>query len=209
MTNASVNDPCECGQTTIRGCADMPSRHCGAWEQTTPPAFTAHELSALAEQGMTLTEAEEATVREARGQTVQHEADIDKLIAEMRAGLKGVTPAPWITGASRRSQVLRVQTTPLLIAETIDAPDAAHIARCSPANIAALLDEIERLRADNARLREALAPFVAVVLPASHWQSGWPDYAPLDTAMGSGRAPLTIGDCRRARTATETSNENQ
>jgi hypothetical protein len=149
----SVNDPCECGQTTIRGCADMPSRHCGAWEEATPRAFTVHELSALAEQGMTLTEAEEATVREARGQTVQHEADIDKLIAEMRAGLKGVTPAPWITGASRRSQVLRVQTTPLLIAETIDAPDAAHIARCSPANIAALLDEIERLRADNARLR--------------------------------------------------------
>jgi hypothetical protein len=71
MTDASVNDPCECGQTTIRGCAEMPSRHCGAWEQTTPPAFTAHELSALAEQEMTLTEAEEATVRDARGQAAR------------------------------------------------------------------------------------------------------------------------------------------
>ena len=65
MTGASVNDLCGCGQTTIRGCADMPSMYCGAWEENTPPAFTAHELSALAEQGMTLTEAEEIAVREA------------------------------------------------------------------------------------------------------------------------------------------------
>ena len=161
MTTASVNDPCECGQTTIRECADMPSRHCGAREESTP-AFTAHELSALAEQGMTLTEAEETTVREARGQTAEPVTDIDNLIAEMRAGLEGVTPGPWAyvpdhfsDGSIKRRSVC-VDRSKYdwidLISDLNNAPDAAHIARCTPANVAALLDEIERLRADNAAL---------------------------------------------------------
>jgi hypothetical protein len=109
MTEASVNDPCECGQTSIRGCADMPSRHCGAWEQPTQPAV-----------------------------------DIDRLIAEMREGFEKVNHGPHqldITNEDRCSGLID------------------HIWRCSPASIRALLDEIERLRADNARLQEALAPF--------------------------------------------------
>ena len=135
MTDASVNDPCECGQTTIRGCADMPSRHCGAWEETAPPAFTAHELSALAEQGMTLTEAEEATVRQAQGLIA---TNIDALMAEMRAGFEKVNHGPHqldITNEDRCSGLID------------------HIWRCSPANIRTLLDEIERLRAELAGQR--------------------------------------------------------
>jgi hypothetical protein len=57
----------------------------------------------------------------------------------LEAGLEGVTPGPWKQGASQRDQVLRVQTTPLLIAGTIDAPDAAHIARCDPDTIRELI----------------------------------------------------------------------
>ena len=141
MNDDIVNDPCECGQTTIRGCADMPSRHCGACGQTEQPA-----------------------------------TDINALIDEMRAGLEGVTPGPWVALRSDPAEGvnchwIKAQPSPALrgfskevacvsgtyYADGPDVCDAAHIARCSPANIAALLDEIERLRAYNARLREALA----------------------------------------------------
>jgi hypothetical protein len=178
----SVNDPCECGQTTIRGCADMPSRYCGAWEETTPPTFTAHELSALAEQGMTLTEAEEATVREARGQNAQPVTDIDRLIAEMRAGLEGVTPGEWEYYPHKEGDWRKPESPAAMVNETgdkvIDCTWASateegqrtykHIARCSPANIAALLDEIERLRADNARLQTAVNSIASQKKYAEH-----------------------------------------
>lgn len=96
-------------------------------------ALTAHELSALAEQGMPLTDAQAETVRQAREQTAQPAIDIDRLIAEMRAGLEKVNHGP------HQLDITNEDKCPGLI---------DHIWRCSPANIAALLTEITRLRDD-------------------------------------------------------------
>jgi hypothetical protein len=30
----TADGPCECGAMSIRACAEMPSRHCGLWEET-------------------------------------------------------------------------------------------------------------------------------------------------------------------------------
>jgi hypothetical protein len=136
MIEASVNDPCECGQTTIRGCADMPSRHCGATEEAAQPV-----------------------------------TDIDEIIAEMRAGLEGVTPGDWSTqphhiGRDVSNEEFWIKSNaPILtgVAWHVRPADATHITRCSPANIASLLDEIERLRADNTRLRKDLLEATALV----------------------------------------------
>jgi hypothetical protein len=195
---------------------------------TTPPAFTAHELSALAEQGMTLTEAEEATVREARGQTVQHVTDISTLIAEMRAGLEGIAPDLWSYrpydhddwGTVRGPKHADDIGTPIASVRSPYANEKAlhrhrvertdpyerhgrHIARCSPANIASLLDEIERLRADNARLTAGLEHAESVFLRYAemHDAKGTPD--------GRTKADANLQEayrCRRARTAMEASN---
>jgi uncharacterized small protein (DUF1192 family) len=181
MSDASVNDPCECGQTTIRGCADMPSRHCGATRQTAQPV-----------------------------------TDINALIAEMRAGLEGVTPGPWAyvpdhfsDGSIKRRSVC-VERSKYdwidLISDLNNASDAAHIARCNPANIAALLDKIERLRADNARLRDAVDESYSTLAAAFNRIHGLPRTS--DTELAD-RIEATRAKIERAREAMEASNGNQ
>lgn len=102
--------------------------------------------------------------------------DIDSLIAEIRAGLEGVTPGPWfqtgspwfksgdgvlagspdgniafiIADCDTFSMSREEYTGPFPIGDA--ERDAAHIARCSPNNIAALLARLEaaEARADKA-----------------------------------------------------------
>jgi hypothetical protein len=126
MTNASVNDPCECGQTTIRGCADMPSRHCG-----------------------------------------MNDAAPDEIVDDFEAS-------------------------------TVSARAYLDLA-----------SEIERLRADNVRLREALAPFGRVaerdVGESEHDNDRFVPITPKNVRS----QVLYVRDFRRARTAMETSNGNK
>ena len=215
MTTASVNDPCECGQTTIRGCADMPSRHCGAWEETAPSTFTAHELSALAEQGMTLTEAEEATVRNARGQTaqpatdiralldeiarlrddiiektVQHEQRVEEYWAEierLRAELAGQRMC---VNCGKYAPAGHDRTQPL--PECVGPDDmAACTFDLTPSEAWQHWSKIAHdLRADNAELRDAFSPLLSQLEAQASWQ-GQSDFE---------------DDLRRARTAMEASN---
>lgn len=122
-------------------------------------ALTAHELSALADQGMPLTDAQAETVRQARQQTAQPTIDIDRLIAEMREGLEGVTGGDWVSDQNPyHAKHPRISASDgTLVAEVGNSEierqdqwlaDAAHIARCKPTNIAALLTEITRPRDD-------------------------------------------------------------
>jgi hypothetical protein len=116
--------------------------------------------------------------------------NINALIAEMRAGMQGVTPGPWAyephgdTGQYGvgvivppdidAAQLSGYQDDPENIvsesvAVDVDGPlNAAHIARCSPCNISALLDEIERLRADNTRLQTAVNSIASQKKYAEH-----------------------------------------
>lgn len=89
----------------------------------------------------------------------------DKLIEELLTGLEGVTPGPWTWGMKyvcRRedSKYTRLFGTPndeQALEGSQWETDAAHIARCSPDNIRALLDTITSLKEENERLRAALA----------------------------------------------------
>lgn len=106
--------------------------------------------------------------------------DVDALVAELRAGLAGVTLGPWYqTGAPwfRSGDGVLAGSPDGNIAYIIadcdnftcprdeyEGPfrlgdperDAAHIARCSPENIAALLDALESERSRADRLKKAL-----------------------------------------------------
>lgn len=98
-------------------------------------------------------------------------SDIDTLIAKMRAGLEGVTPGPWHYFPHEHSNYAGPGTDAFMSNEedvqVIDCNWASateegdrtykHIARCSPDNIAALLDEIEKLRAQMERLEASHA----------------------------------------------------
>jgi hypothetical protein len=186
MTDASVNDPCECGQTTIRGCADMPSRHCGAWEQTTSPTFTAHELSALAEQGMTLTEAEETTVRDARGQMA---TDINALFSALRVEQDGLERDDLLNALEWHVERLRDD----IIEKTVQ-----HEQR-----VEKYWTEIKRLRADNARLRDAVDESYSTLAAAFNRIHGLARTS--DTELAA-RIEATRAKIERARKATEASN---
>lgn len=90
--------------------------------------------------------------------------DIAKLCAEMRAGLEGVTPGPWQRFRSDPAEGvnchwIRAQPSPALrgfskeiayvegtyYADGENEKNADHIARCSPDNIAALLDALDEV----------------------------------------------------------------
>jgi hypothetical protein len=92
--------------------------------------------------------------------------DVEKLEAELRAGLKGVTAGPWrsvrhIDDERGRDfdgyvvQEMRVRGDGRISGELVSGDlngmaesDANHLARCSPDNIRVLLDELSRLRAE-------------------------------------------------------------
>jgi hypothetical protein len=90
--------------------------------------------------------------------------DLTKLRAELRAGLDGVTPGPWEVGEGFRI-VFDNDEARGVIAECwiYDSPyedlhaKAAHIARCSPENIRALLDALDDAMRERDEARAALA----------------------------------------------------
>lgn len=59
-------------------------------------------------------------------------------------------------------------------------------------------DLIEKLRAENAKLREALRPFAEFVGPRTI--SSFPPHMPITNGSQMARKQLTIGDCDFART---------
>jgi len=88
--------------------------------------------------------------------------NVEALEAELRSGLEGVTPGPW--AAWMDDYTVRVDATfipdqrKVALCATGDGAgrNAAHIARCSPENIAALLDALESERSARVRLEKAL-----------------------------------------------------
>lgn len=101
--------------------------------------------------------------------------DTAKLIAELRAGLEGVTPGPWrlfvpdrgycqnlvLTEDPGFAPVKDKQPWKHLVADCDDCNrgevNAAHIARCSPDNIRAVLDALAAAEAEVEKLTKALA----------------------------------------------------
>ena len=72
------------------------------------------------------------------------EIDNGKL-EELKAGLKGVTPGPWCQGLKCVGAIRSTRNGEPVAVATIFAPkDAAHIARCDPDTIAALIDRMEK-----------------------------------------------------------------
>lgn len=79
--------------------------------------------------------------------------DLTKLRAEWRAGLDGVTPGPWayvphfFSNGDIRRRSICIERSKYdwidFISEVEGEADAAHIARCSPENIRALLDALD------------------------------------------------------------------
>jgi len=87
--------------------------------------------------------------------------DVSKLISDLRAGLEGVTPGEWRVGPVDDTIVTAADGSEVAqIDGDYNEPDlwpimeanAAHIARCSPDNIAALLTHVAALEAENTRL---------------------------------------------------------
>ena len=90
--------------------------------------------------------------------------DVEKLRADLRAGLEGVTPGPWRVVQNLGREIVSTRwhpafKSPLEVVALdealnlgayvyIEREDADHIARCSPDNIAALLDDLATARAD-------------------------------------------------------------
>lgn len=87
--------------------------------------------------------------------------DIEKLCAELRAGLESVTPGPWIaeTDPDEIGENADIVDAMGIIVATTYIRNAAHIARCSPDNIRALLDALNAADA-RAAIREAAAEFL-------------------------------------------------
>lgn len=98
--------------------------------------------------------------------------DIKKLLTEFRAGLEGVTPGPWhvlgygfsswvATGPPGQGRSIPIQHGSQ---GEMRERDAAHIARCYPENISALLDELETALTERDAAREQSATAVAVAI---------------------------------------------
>ena len=84
-------------------------------------------------------------------------------IEAMLAGLDGVAPSPWRTVLPNRKDgepgFVRsgAGENSITVAVLYHEADTRHIARCDPSTIRAVLTELLELRAENERLRTALA----------------------------------------------------
>lgn len=140
---------------------------------------------------------------------------LSEKIAAIKAGLKGVTPGEWShepTSFNKLDRILyagRGETRHGLNLMTLGDGDwnfvnnVNHIARLDPGTVGEIIARLERLEADNARLRAALKPFAK---EAAQWGSGFTDdgriYV-LPTGSGNNRAKFNVGDLRKARAALE------
>lgn len=158
---------------------------------------TAHELAALAGQGMTLTDDEAAAVSAARkGQ------DMSDIVERLRA-CSPLTIA-LAHEAANTIEALRAQlqtaldskraTTARYDARIAELEGEVNSLRVDTALAKAGLDEVY---AENARLREALQPFAKYGAPSAN--NMYPDsYVPCNTHPFAG-VSLTMGHFRRAR----------
>ncbi len=134
----------------------------------------------------------------------------DELIAEIEAGLEGVTPGPWQKNGKFIYATGSVDTWSgpvwgaIAGVEDLEAEDgegrnwhcsgnvlanSAHLARCHPGNIAALIARIREQDATIKRMDEALERFEA------------DDYTYRDDEDDRTKMPIRIGDIRAARAA--------
>ena len=129
-------------------------------------------------------------------------ADIDTLIAELRAGLEGTTPGEW----TRRDtpdyaeMIAPDQKQPLALVGR--AEDANYIALASPQNVAALLDHIGRLEAHVTALQAKIDPDKSCACsfdtPDDVCAVHSPKLAAAEAELARLRAPVTdgeVGDC--------------
>jgi len=75
----------------------------------------------------------------------------DERLAEMLAGLEGVTPGPWLVRqyagkSSTPYRMVQDENRLLMCIESVPAPTAAHIASCDPGTIRAIITELQSLR---------------------------------------------------------------
>lgn len=88
--------------------------------------------------------------------------DTDALAAEMLAGLEGVTPGEWAVDECDTHSAICMPAGKSHVSKwrhlfsTLSHNDAAHLARCNPVNIRALLSEREEMKAEIERLQSAL-----------------------------------------------------
>lgn len=134
-------------------------------------------------------------------------ADVEKIAAELRAGLEGVTSGRWETfpcksllrpegriGIQSRSGPLVADCG--ISCNTHSIPNAAHIVAAQPENIRALLDELSRLREVERRAKEVIRPF------AEYMEDGMDldnNGLPLPDEQGVGWIYLNHGRFRSAR----------
>lgn len=135
--------------------------------------------------------------------------NINEILDQIERGLEGVTPGPW------RRKPMKGYTDDYVLTDHPDfqqpkhgnfvaecgfsggkvehryEADAAHIARCDPDTMRAIIDAYRQTEAENTRLRAALAnselPCVYCTLPKDEWSKcpyGFPGCGRANDAMG-------------------------
>ncbi|RJG46549.1 hypothetical protein [Mesorhizobium sp. DCY119] len=104
--------------------------------------------------------------------------EVGELLAEMRAGLEGVTPGPWMSepGAARGAWIGNASNQWVALACGEDDAQAvingSHLVRCSPDNIAKLLDHVSA-QASRIKELEGERDALRAKLNACDWY--WPE----------------------------------
>lgn len=125
----------------------------------------------------------------------------DERMAEIKAGLVGVSEGPWFRSAHLDgcSVLAGPINDRVSVCEAWDMTHAAHIARMDPATVAALTARMEKAEARVKALEKALQPF-ADTAPS------WLDRTPDDCIVVNSHAncpAITLGHIRRARAELE------
>ena len=97
-------------------------------------------------------------------------ADINTLIAELRAGLEGTTPGTWGRNDTDDYAEIIAHDLTRPVALVGRAEDADHVCRCSPDNVRALLDHIDRLTSERDEAREDAQNYIDVSRQQRHWK---------------------------------------
>jgi len=72
----------------------------------------------------------------------------DERLAEIRAGLEGVTGGPWSSfNLDLSNKVMHQRVGPFLIKNVVSEADARHIARLDPQTVAAILSRLDKAEA--------------------------------------------------------------
>lgn len=111
-------------------------------------------------------------------------ADIERIERELREGLEGVTRGPWLRESAEDDGTIFIVADDLggLVGAALPWPteaisggserveaNAAHMARCDPDTIRALLDELARRAEIIERAKEVIRPFAGASVDASGW----------------------------------------